>query len=201
MVSPTLIALKDRAFTWDITMYSHVLPRALGLCGEMLTVPAGQWAVCLLNALSLERGQRFCSFTTASPSLGLTTTTAPVTQTVSMRKENLLHTILIVAKEIHSLTPNYLIYWSNSQPFFRQWMHLSPPSPRAKVHRKSLEMLSPASGIKLHTKEVQVQVRLGLCFRGGKIHPKEIYDHFKYSTARSSHGSKAVLIAGSYNIN
>lgn len=172
--------------------YSHILPRAWGLCEEMLTVPAGQWAVCLLNALSLERGQRFFSFTNASPPLGLTTT-APATQTASMRKENLLHTILIVAKEIHSLTPNYLIYWSNSQPFFRQRMHLSPPSPRAKVHRKSLEMLSPAAGIKLHTKEVQVQVGLGLCFRGWKIYLKEIYDHFKYSTARSSHGSKAVL--------
>lgn len=178
--------------------YSHILPRAL--CGEMLTVPAGQWAVCLLNALSLGEGQRFFSFTNASPSLGLTTT-APVRQTVSMKKENLLHTILIVAKEIHSLAPNYLIYWFNSLPFLRQWMHLSLPSPRAKVHRKSLEMLSPASGIKLHTKEVQVQVGLGLCFRGWKIHLKEIYDDFKYSTARSSHGSKAVLIAGSYYVN
>lgn len=117
-----------------------------------------------------------------------------------MRKENLLRIILIVAKEMHSLTPNSLIYWSNSQPFFRQWMHLSPPSPRAKAHRKSLEMLSPASGIKLYT-EVQVQVGMGLRFRGWKIHLKEIYDHFKYSTARSSHGSKAVLLAASYHIN
>lgn len=142
-------------------MCSHIFARALGLCGEMLTVPAGQWGVYLVNALSLERVQRLFSFTTASPSLGLTTT-APVRQAVSMRNKNLLHTILIVAKEIHSLTPNYLIYWSNIQPFFKQWMHLSPPSPRAKVHRKSL---SPASGIKLHTKEVQVQLGLGLCFR------------------------------------
>lgn len=44
-------------------------------------------------------------------------------------------------------------------------MHLSPPSPRAKVQRKSLEMLSPASGIKLHTKESSGPSVAGVMFQ------------------------------------
>lgn len=95
--------------------YSHILPRAL--CGEMLTVPAGQWAVCLLNALSLGEGQRFFSFTNASPSLGLTTT-APVRQTVSMKKKNLLHTILIRQKRF---TPSHQTIWSIDSTAYHFW--------------------------------------------------------------------------------
>lgn len=156
----------------------------------------------------VERCHRFLSWTSTASGLqalavcrplGLYTT-PPGRQTLSV--ENLLHpTVSHSGKGYSPCPPNYLIYWSNSQPFFRQWMHLSPPSPRAKVHGKSLETLSPAFDIKLYTKVVQVQVRLALRFRGWKIHLEEIYDNINCSTTRSSHGSNAVLTAGSYITN